>query len=193
MILNLSFDPRGVATSTVSPFFRPMIAFPTGDSFESLRSTGFASAEPTMKYSVGLLRVDVPQAHDRAHGDDARVDLLRVDHPGVREPLVELRDAMLEHHLLVLRVVVLGVLGDLAECARRGDALGDLPPLLRPQPVELALQLLVALGSEDHILQEMPSETRRRGPAGPVKRPGMVAAPLERSVNSAVYDPSQSR
>jgi hypothetical protein len=33
---------------------------------------------------------------------------------------------MLEHHLLVLRVVVLRVLGDLAEFARGGDALGDL-------------------------------------------------------------------
>ena len=29
-------DPRGAATSTVSPFFLPMIALPTGDSFESL-------------------------------------------------------------------------------------------------------------------------------------------------------------
>jgi hypothetical protein len=29
-----------------------MIALPTGDSFESFRSAGFASAEPTMKYSV---------------------------------------------------------------------------------------------------------------------------------------------
>ena len=28
-----------------------MIALPTGDSFESLSSAGFASAEPTMKYS----------------------------------------------------------------------------------------------------------------------------------------------
>src|SRR6478609_4678287 len=53
MILNLSL-PRGAATSTVSPFFRPMIALPTGDSFESLFSAGFASAEPTMWYSTVL-------------------------------------------------------------------------------------------------------------------------------------------
>src|SRR5205823_1721242 len=32
-ILNLS-APRGAATSTTSPFLRPMIALPTGDSFE---------------------------------------------------------------------------------------------------------------------------------------------------------------
>src|SRR4029077_19739977 len=42
------------ATSTVSPFLRPMIAFPTGDSFDSLFSAGFASAEPTMWYSTVL-------------------------------------------------------------------------------------------------------------------------------------------
>src|SRR3954462_2516499 len=51
MILNLSV-PRGAETSTTSPFFLPMIALPTGDSFESLFSAGFASAEPTMKYST---------------------------------------------------------------------------------------------------------------------------------------------
>src|SRR5436190_127853 len=50
MILNVSL-PRGAATSTTSPFLRPMIALPTGDSFESLFSAGFASAEPTMWYS----------------------------------------------------------------------------------------------------------------------------------------------
>src|SRR5688500_13925101 len=44
-------DPRGAATSTVSPFFLPMIALPTGDSFESFDSVGFASAEPTIVYS----------------------------------------------------------------------------------------------------------------------------------------------
>jgi hypothetical protein len=41
MILNLSV-PRGAETSTVSPFFLPMIALPTGDSLESLFSAGFA-------------------------------------------------------------------------------------------------------------------------------------------------------
>src|SRR6476660_9835550 len=51
MILKVSL-PRGAATSTVSPFLRPMIARPTGDSFESLFSAGFASAEPTMWYST---------------------------------------------------------------------------------------------------------------------------------------------
>jgi hypothetical protein len=46
------------------------------------------------------------------------------------EPLLERRDAVLEHRLLVLRVVVLGVLGDVAELARDADALRDLAALL---------------------------------------------------------------
>src|SRR5437899_10631850 len=86
-----------------------------------------------------LLRGDVPQAYDRADRDDARVDPLRVDHACIAEALLELGDPVLEHHLLVLRVVVLRVLGDLPELAGSGDALRDLAPLLRPEPVQLAL------------------------------------------------------
>ncbi len=52
----------------------------------------------------------------------------------------------LEHRLLVLRVVVLGVLGDVAELARLLDALGDLAALLGGQEVELRLELLESLG-----------------------------------------------
>src|SRR5262245_30932491 len=102
----------------------------------------------------GLLRVHVAESHDRADRDDARIHALRVDEPRVHEPLLELRDAVLEHHLLVLRVVVFRVLGDLAELAGRGDALCDLPAALGTEVVELSLQLLEALGSEDHVLHE---------------------------------------
>ena len=54
-----------------------------------------------------------------------------VDDGRAAEPLLELRDPLLEHGLLVLGVVVLGVLGDVAELARLLDALGDLTALLR--------------------------------------------------------------
>src|SRR5262249_2101558 len=53
-ILNF-IAPGGAVTSTVSPFFLPMIALPTGDSLESLFSAGFASAEPTIRYSTVCL------------------------------------------------------------------------------------------------------------------------------------------
>src|SRR2546430_5412404 len=43
MILNFIF-PRGAAPSTVSPFFFPMIALPTGDSLESLFSAEIGRA-----------------------------------------------------------------------------------------------------------------------------------------------------
>ena len=137
MILNFTFEPRGVTTSTVSPFLRPMIALPTGDSF-SFRSAGFASAGADDEVLGRLLRIDVAQADDGTDRDDARVDLSLVDQLGVREAFLELGDAMLEHHLLVLRVVVFGVLGDLAELARSRDALGDLTPLLGGQHLQLA-------------------------------------------------------
>src|SRR5579864_2098077 len=51
IILKVIF-PRGAATSTVPPFLRPMIARPTGVSFESLFDEGSASADPTMWYST---------------------------------------------------------------------------------------------------------------------------------------------
>ena len=109
---------------------------------------------------------------------------------GVREALLELRDAVLEHHLLVLRVVVLRVLGDLAEFARGRDALRDLAPLVRAQHVELALQLLVALGSEDHVLHETPSRDEIAGPSRPRQRPGMVATPFVERQTAREYHPT---
>ena len=75
---------------------------------------------------------------------------------------------MLEHRLLVLRVVVLGVLGDVAELARDADPLRDLAPLVGQQVLDLLLELLVALGREDDFLHSMGLLTlieraRRRG------------------------------
>ena len=52
---------------------------------------------------------------------------------------------MLEQRLVVLGVVVLGVLGDVAELARDADALRDLAALLVRQVLDLLLELLVAL------------------------------------------------
>jgi len=69
---------------------------------------------------------------------------------------------VLEHRLLVLRVVVLGVLGDLAELACDPDPVGDLPPTVGPQDLELQRQLLIALGSEEHFFQDRASRVRRR-------------------------------
>ena len=152
MILNFTFEPRGVTTSTVSPFLRPMIALPDRRLVREPALGGVRLGGAHDEVLDRLLGVDVAEAHHRADGHDARVDLLDVDHARVGETILELRDPVLEHHLLVLRVVVLGVLGDLAELARGGDSVCDLPALLRAQPLQLGLQLLVAVGSEEHVL-----------------------------------------
>ena len=116
-ILNF-IEPRGATTSTVSPFFLPMIALPTGDSFESLFSAGFASAEPTIRYStVCFAAMSRSLTFEPTETTSLAIVLLR-DHAGAAEPLLERRDAVLEQRLLVLRVVVLRVLGDVAELAR---------------------------------------------------------------------------
>ena len=67
---------------------------------------------------------------------------LRVDHARVEQALLELRDLVLEHRLLVLGVVVLRVLRDLAELARDPDPVGDFPTLVGSQDLELLRQLL---------------------------------------------------
>ena len=81
------------------------------------------------------------------------VDIVGVDHARTGEALLELCDLVLEHRLLVLRVVVLRVLGDVAELARSADPVGDLSPPVGPKRLQLLLEGLVALGGEDHVLQ----------------------------------------
>ena len=131
-------DPRGATTSTVSPFFLPMIALPTGDSFESLtRRVRLCRADDRV-----LDRLFASTSCSRTFAPTEttlRSTSLLLDHARVREPLLELRDLVLEHRLLVLRVVVLGVLGDVAELARDADAVGDLAALVGRQELDLCL------------------------------------------------------
>ena len=61
---------------------------------------------------------------------DVGVHVLLVDDAGGAQLVLEVGDLLLEHRLLVLGVVVLGVLGDVAELARLLDPLGDLAPAL---------------------------------------------------------------
>ena len=65
----------------------------------------------------------------RAKLDFVCADVLLVDDRGSAQALFELGDALLEQRLLVLGVVVLGILGDVAELARLLDPLGDLASL----------------------------------------------------------------
>jgi hypothetical protein len=61
---------------------------------------------------------------------------------------------VLQHRLLVLRVVVLRVLGDVAELARGADPLGDLAAAVAAQDIELLLEGVIPLGGEDNVLQK---------------------------------------
>src|SRR5687767_3008521 len=115
----------------------------------------------------GLLRLDVAELHVGAEGDDVLRDLLLLDHAGRQEALLELGDPMLEHRLLVLGVVVLRVLGDVAELPGDPDAVGHLPPLVAAEVVDLLLQLLVSLFGEDDFLQDCPFSCPKRGAQAP--------------------------
>src|SRR5207245_5566333 len=100
----------------------------------------------------GLVRVHVLQADLRADGDLAGLDLLLRDDARGLQPLLENRDPGLEMGLLVLRVVVLRVLGDIPELACDADPLRDFAALVVREVVDLLLALLVALGGEDGFL-----------------------------------------
>jgi hypothetical protein len=69
---------------------------------------------------------------------------------------------MLEHRLLVLGVVVLGVLADVPELAGNADAIRDLPPSVGREILDLVLQLLVTLWSEDHFLHDRPPQCLKK-------------------------------
>ena len=149
-ILSLS-TPAGTLTSTVSPFLRPISARPTGDSFERRpgRRVGLGRADDAVRRVA--LAVEVLDRDLQPDVDGAGVRLGRIDDARRAQALLELRDLLLEHHLLVLRVVELGVLADVAELARDADAVGDLAPLVGRQVLQLLLQLLVALLSEQDV------------------------------------------
>ena len=116
----------------------------------ALRRVGLSRADDRVLLAVAVfssLTLTVTPTRDDVGRQLGRVDDLRR-----AQPVLELGDLLLEHHLLVLGVVVLRVLGDVAELAGLLDALGDLATLVGLQLLELALELLEAFGSEDDVL-----------------------------------------
>src|SRR5205823_12519632 len=118
-------------------------------------------------------------------------DLLLGDHARGQQPLFQLRDPVFEHGLLVLGVVVLGVLGDVSEFAGCLDPLRDLAAPLGGEQLDLPLELLVALGSEDYVLhdhrppgldkEKAAALGRQRGREGYMRSGTNVKAPRLRS------------
>src|ERR1700733_14371345 len=93
--------------------------------------------------------------HDRADLRDVGREVLCLDDGRHAQLLLQLRDAALDHRLLVLGVVVLGVLGDISELPRLLDPLGDLPALLGGEQLELVLELLQTFRGEDYVLRHL--------------------------------------
>ena len=153
VIFSLRAGPRGTCTETISSRLWPISALPTGDSLESLLlgRVGLGRADDRVLLRLaGLLVLDV---HDRADLHDVGRDLGGVDDRARRASFSSsVGDARLEHRLLVLGVVVLGVLGDVAELACLLDALGDLAAAVGAQDLELVLELLEAFRGEDDVL-----------------------------------------
>src|SRR6201996_4011499 len=79
---------------------------------------------------------------DRAEADLVAGDRVLVDDRGAPQPLFELGDPGLQQRLFVLRVVVFGVLRDIAEFARLLDARRDLAPFGRREELDFLFQLL---------------------------------------------------
>ena len=130
-ILSLS-TPAGTLTSTSSPFLWPYTARPTGDSFERLAGgrIGLGRADDRVGQRVAVVEVLHRDLRTDGDGVGSRPAICRSRAPTAGAPRGG--RSGLEHRLLVLRVVVLGVLGDVAELARLADPLGDLPPLVGP-------------------------------------------------------------
>ncbi len=142
VIFSFFFGPRGTSTLTTSLRLRPIRALPIGDSLESFCSSGLASVEPTIwnfcesPVFWSLTWTTEPNV------DLVGADVLLVDHRGAAQPLLELGDPLLEQRLLVLGVVVLGVLGDVAELARLLDPRRDLAPFRGREVLDLLFELL---------------------------------------------------
>jgi len=96
------------------------------------------SAEPTIVYLVALPPSSLTWTTEPTR---RRAELV-----------LELRDPRLEHRLLVLGVVVLGVLRDVAELARLLDASGYLAAALSREVLELGLEIGQAFGGENDVL-----------------------------------------
>src|SRR5918994_5571793 len=88
---------------------------------------------------------DDPEGHRCAQIDRVFLDFRRVDDLHVAHPTLELADPAFQQALLVLRLVVLGVLGDVPELAGLADAVGALFATRLGQVCEFLLELLQTL------------------------------------------------
>jgi tRNA-dihydrouridine synthase B len=94
---------------------------------------------------------------------------------------------VLEERLLILGIVVLGVLRNVAEFARDADPVRNLAPFLVREVLDLRLELLVSLWSEDDFLHNLPFPKEKRGAIAP-SRARIVAIQSDGRNIRAIYD-----
>ena len=94
---------------------------------------------------------------------DLVVVALLVDDLRLLDHLLERHDPAFQEGLIVLRLLELGVLGEVAELHGRVDALGHLPAAGRLELLELGLDLLETLrGDVDRLLEIVQRSLRSR-------------------------------
>src|SRR3954469_4870628 len=123
---------------------------------QPLGRAGLGRADDDEGLLLALVVLDVDL---RADAHDVGAELARVEHARAAQPFLELRDARLEHGLLVLGVVVLGVLRDVAELPGLLDPLGDLPALGALEVLQLVLEVLEPFFGEDDVLLHVDRRT----------------------------------
>jgi hypothetical protein len=114
-----------------------------------------------------LARLLVLHVDHGADADGLGVHVLLVDQRGAAKLVLELGDPLLEHRLLVLGVVVLGVLHDVAELPRRLDPVGDLTALVALEEVQLLPELLESLGGDQCLAGHALLDSSAVGPSFP--------------------------
>src|SRR5918995_4417617 len=98
------------------------------------------------------LPADDPEGHRGPQIYLVFTDFRRVDHLHVAYPALELTDPALQQALFVLRLVVLGVLGDVPEFTGLADAVGDLFATRLGKVCEFLLELLETFGGDELLV-----------------------------------------
>src|SRR5215218_11379898 len=98
------------------------------------------------------LSADDPEGHRGPQVDLVFLDFRRVDDLHVAYPALELTDPALQQALFVLRLVVLGVLGDVPEFTGLADAVCDLFATRLGQVCEFLLELLETLRGNELLV-----------------------------------------
>ena len=129
-----------MVTSTESPFFFVIKAEPSGDSFRkaAVHRIGFGRTDD--RELVHRTRLRVLDLYDGAEMDFVLRVLRRIDDARVTNHRFDFKNAAFDEGLLLFRVFVFGVFGDVAELFGLPDTLVDFATMDGLELVELFLE-----------------------------------------------------